>query len=116
MRIVRGVLRDLRKTPGVAQVSRHAEVDQENATALEPKNQIFAATLDGSHPLALQLGRHLGRLVGAHEPRVLDLDTLEAAPRQHRLESRADRLDLGQLGHTANLAVALGPYAGGGSS
>jgi hypothetical protein len=87
----------------MAQAPRHAEVDQENATRLEPDNQILAATLDGGDPLALQLGRHLGRVVGTHEARVVDLDALEAAAREDGFQAHADGLDLGQLGHEARL-------------
>jgi hypothetical protein len=41
-------------------------VDQENATALEPNNQIFAAPIDGGDTLALQLGCHRGGLAGTN--------------------------------------------------
>ena len=73
-------------------------MDQENATALEPDNQILAATLDRRDPLAFELGRHLGRLVRTRQPRVGDLDPLEAPPDERGLELPADGLDLGQLG------------------
>ena len=57
---------------------------EQHATGLEPDNQVLAATLDRRDALALQLGRHLGRLVRAHEPRVVDLDALEAPSRRAR--------------------------------
>ena len=81
-------------------------MDQENTTALEPNNQILAAPLDGRDPLTLQLGRHLGRLVWAHEARVVDAHPLEAPPDERRLEPAANRLDLGQLGHRPSLAMS----------
>src|SRR5438067_2848484 len=91
----------------VQHVPRHAEVDQEDATALEPDNQILAAPLDRGDSLARELGRHLGRVFRTRQPRVVDLDAREAAADEHRLEPPADRLDLGQLGHPANLAPAV---------
>ena len=83
----------------VQEVPRHPEVDQENATALEPDDQILAAPLERRDALARELGRHLGRILGPRQPRVFDLDVLEAAADEHRLEPAANRLDLGQLGH-----------------
>ena len=85
------------------QAPRHPEVDQENTTALEPNNQILAAPLDRRDALAFQLGRHLGRLVRAHEARVVDPHLLEAAPDERRLELPADALDLRQLRHPPRL-------------
>jgi hypothetical protein len=76
-------------------------VDQENPTACELNNQIFAAPLDGRNALPVQLGRHLGRLVRADEARVVDPHPLEATSHQYRLELPADALDLRQLGHAA---------------
>src|SRR6476620_5003120 len=78
---------------------RHPEVDQENTTALEPNNQILAAPLDRGDALAFQLGRHLGRLVRAHEPRVVDAHAVEPPPHERWLELPADALDLRQLRH-----------------
>src|SRR6476646_6624277 len=84
---------------------RHPEVDQENTTALEPNNQILAAALDAGDMLAFELGRHLGGLIRAHEARVVDAHSLEAAAHEHRLELPADALDLRQLRHTASVVV-----------
>src|SRR5215469_5790119 len=94
MRVVRErPVRSAEKAP------RHPEVDQENTTALEPDNQILAASLDRGDSLAFQFGCHLGRLVRAHEPRVVDLYTLEAPPHERGLELPADGLDLRQFRH-----------------
>jgi hypothetical protein len=79
----------------VQQVSRHPEVDQENATRIEPNNQILAATIERGDALSLELGGHSGGVEGPCEALVEDLDTLEAAPKELRLEPRADGLDLG---------------------
>src|SRR5207248_11212352 len=54
--------------------------------------QILAAPLDGRDPLPFQLGRHLGRLVRAHEARVVDAHSLEAPPDERGLELPADAL------------------------
>ena len=84
---------------------RHPEVDQERAARLEPDDQVLAAPLDRGDALALELGRDLVRVVRPHEPRVVDLDALEAPPVEHGREPRADGLDLGQLGHAVTLAA-----------
>ena len=89
--------------PAVTKRTRHTEVNEQNAIGFEPDNQILAATLDRRDPLALELRRHLGRLVGSYEPRIVNLDPLEATARQHGLELSANGLDLGQLGHAAAL-------------
>jgi hypothetical protein len=94
------------------QAPRHPEVNQENATTLEPDNQILAAPLHGGHALALQLGRDLERLERPHQPRVEDLHLLEAPPHEQRLELAADRLDLGQLGHERSVAPSARAIAG----
>src|SRR3954463_12873060 len=95
-----------RPVRGAQEASRHPEVDQENTTSLEPNNQILAAPLDGRNPFPFQLGRHLGRLVWAHETRVVDAHPLEAPPDERGLELPADALDLRQLRHTASVVVS----------
>ena len=100
MRVVLEPVADVPQTP------RHPEVNQENATTLEPNNQILAASLDGGDALALQLGRDLERLERPHQPRVEDLDALEAPPDERGLELATDRLDLGQFGHWPSVAMA----------
>jgi hypothetical protein len=100
MRIVRE--RSVRRTQ---ETSRHPEVDQENPTALESNNQILAAPLDCRDALPFQLGRHLGRLVRAHESRIVDPHALEAPSDERRLELPADGLDLRQLRHAASVVV-----------
>ena len=91
-------------TAPVQQVSRHAEVNEENATRLEPNNQILATTIDGDDPLAFQLGGHPGGVEWSGQARIVDLDTPEAPAHQHRLEACSDRLYLGQFGHEVSLA------------
>ena len=83
----------------VTKAPRHPEVNQENPTALEPDNQILAATLQRGHAFAFELGRDRIGLVGPHEPCIADLDALEHAPLECGCEQPAHRLDLGQLGH-----------------
>jgi hypothetical protein len=78
---------------------RHPEVNQEYATALESNNQILAASPDALDSLALQLGRHLGRLVGTYKAWVGDPNAVEASPEENGLERPADGLDLRQLRH-----------------
>jgi len=85
------------------QASRHPEVNQENATALEPNNQILASPLDRRDAFSLELGRHLGRVVWTHEARVVDGDVLEPAADEGGFELRADTLDLRQLRHPASV-------------
>ncbi len=83
----------------MAKTPRHPEVNQQSTTAFESDNQILAATFQGRHPLAFELGGDRVGLVGPHEPRIADLDTLEHPPLERGHESAAYRLDLGQLGH-----------------
>ena len=91
---------------------RHPEVNQETATALEPKNQILAATIERLDPLADELRLDEPGILGPRESRVGDLHRLESPPDDHWLEPAANRLDLGQLGHPASVAVACrGPSA-----
>jgi len=84
-----------RSVPPVPEAPRHPEVNQENPTALEPKNQILAASVELRDALTLQLGCHRNRLEGTHEPRVVDLHTLKPSPDQHGLELSTHGLDLG---------------------
>jgi len=97
----------------VSEAPRHPEVNQETATALEPKNQILAATIELGDPLADQLGLDEPRVVRSRQPWVGDLHRLESPSRDDRLEPATNRLDLGQLGHPARVAVAgrVGPSA-----
>src|SRR3954453_7188055 len=81
MRVVRE-----RPVRGAQKASRHPEVNQKNATALELDDQILATALDGRDALRFQLGRHLGRLVRAYETRVVDPHPLEATPDGQGLE------------------------------
>src|SRR5439155_3540530 len=94
-------MRITRKTlhAGVAQASRHSEVNQESSTGLEPNNQILASALHRIDALALELGGHGDRLERTHEAPIADLDTLQPAPHEVGLERETNRLDLGQLRH-----------------
>jgi hypothetical protein len=74
-------------------------VNQENATGLEPKNQILAAPADARDALAMELRRDGDRVERTRQPRVRDLDAFEAPAGHDGLQPGANRLDLGQLGH-----------------
>jgi hypothetical protein len=87
-------------------VARHPEVNQENATTLEPNNQILAAPFDGRDTLTDKLGRHLDRVLGPRQPCIVDDDVDEAPTYEHRLEATTYGLDLRQLGHASSLARA----------
>ena len=76
-------------------VPRHSEVDQENATGFEPKNQILAAAIKCGDPLSLKLGGHSGGVERAGKARIEDLDALQTAPDEQRLQACADGLYLG---------------------
>jgi hypothetical protein len=69
-------------------------VNEENPTALETNNEILAAPLDGGDALSIELGRHLGGVVGTDKTRVFDSDAVEAATDERRLELSPDALDL----------------------
>jgi hypothetical protein len=110
------VLNTVLSTVRVSQRTRHAEVDQERTTRLEPNNQILATAIDLRHVLALELSRDLDPVVWARQAGVADLDVHEPAALQRRRKPAADGLDLGQLGHsrTVPLAPAVsGPFGTG---
>ena len=90
-----------RSTPAVRveQLSSHPEVNQENATAFEPNNQILAAAIERPDPLSFELDGDSGGIHGPREARVENLDMLEAAADELGLESCPDGLDLGKLRH-----------------
>ena len=79
----------------VPKAARHPEVNQENATTLEPKNQILPTPFERSDPLSLEFDRDLMTVEGSNEAVVADLDSVEAATDDTGLEQRADCLDLG---------------------
>ncbi len=79
----------------VQQLSSHPEVNQESPTAFEPNNQILATAIEGLDPLPDELGGHSGGIERARQARVENLDMLEAAPGELRLELRANGLNLG---------------------
>jgi len=74
-------------------------VNQESPTSLEPDNQILAAAIDGCDAFALQLGCDLDPVERAGQARIEDLDTLERAAHEHRLEPATDGLDFWKLRH-----------------
>ncbi len=78
---------------------RHAEVNQESAVALEPENQVLAATIDRRDALTLDLGRHDIRRERPNEPRIEDRCVLDPCTSENRRDLPAHRLDLGKLGH-----------------
>ena len=89
-------MRVLRKPVSrVSQASRHSEVNQENATAFEPNNQILPASVQRRDVLALELGRDGRGVERTRQAGVEDLDSLECPADEQRLELRSDRLDLG---------------------
>ena len=94
MRVVRQLTRRR-----VAQRSRHAEVDDERATALEPNQQVLATPVDRRDPLADERVGDETRLDRARQPRVDDLCTGDRRPLEHGRDLAANRLDLRQLGH-----------------
>lgn len=94
-----------RTTVSVKQLSSHPEVNQENATAFEPDNQILAAAIEPGDPLSFELGGHSGGILGPGETWIEDLDVLEAAPDEPGLEPCPDGLDLGKLGHGRQRSV-----------
>jgi hypothetical protein len=96
-----------RPAPGVQNVPRHPEVDQESPTSLEPNNQILAAAIDGRDALALQLGRDLNPVEWARQPRIEDLDALEGAAQEHRLEPATDGLDFWKLRHRTRVVGGI---------
>src|SRR2546428_10998216 len=84
---------------GVAQASRHPEVNQESTTRLEPDNQILASALQRADAFALELGGDRLRLERPDEARAVDLDAIQCPPNQARLPHETDPLDPGQLRH-----------------
>ena len=80
---------------GMEQLSSHPEVNQENPTAFEPNNQILAAAVERRDLLSLELGGHSGGVEGPREAWIADVDALETAPDELRLQPSPDRLDLG---------------------
>ncbi len=79
-------------------------MNQENPTRLEPNNQILPAAIERLDALPDELGGDLPGIEGAGQARIVDLDLVERAADQVRLEADPDRLDLGQLGHGRSVA------------
>ena len=70
-------------------------MNQENATAFKPDNQILAAAIERCDPLPLELSGHSGGVERASEARVEDLDALEASTDELRCQPRPDGLHFG---------------------
>ncbi len=82
---------------------------KEVAIALELHNQILPPTPNPCHSLPLEGSCHsVGRL-RASQARIEDHDPFEPPAGQERIETRANRLDLGKLWHTPSLASPSGP-------
>src|SRR5581483_6225227 len=103
-----GVGREL-PTASEEEATRHPEVNQEYATALEPNNQILAAPVDRRDALPGERGGHGLRLERTREALVEDRHVAERASQKLRLEAAPDRLDLGKLGHGTSLAWPWSP-------
>jgi hypothetical protein len=84
-----------RSTRGHPQVPRHPEVHQERSTAFEPDNQILAAPSEAPDTLTFEGTRDGGGIERLGEARIANLDALEPAADEKRLELRADRLNFG---------------------
>lgn len=74
---------------------RHTEVNKESSPALEPDNQILAATIDRRNALAFDLGRHEIRGERTHKPRIGDRRSPDAGAVEDRRDLPAHGLDLG---------------------
>src|SRR4051812_9844295 len=85
---------------------RHPEVDQQSPSRFEPNNQILAAPVHELDPLALELPCDPQGIERPRQPRIDDLDALEAAPGEHGREPAAHGLHLGQLGHASTVVHA----------
>jgi hypothetical protein len=83
----------------VSQAPRHPEVNQQSPSRFEPDNQILAPTLERGDSLAFQFGRDGGGLERPHEPRIANVHAVEAPADEVRLQLKADRFDLWELGH-----------------
>jgi hypothetical protein len=78
----------------MAQAPRHPEVNQQNTTAFESKNQILPATLERLDGFARELRGSLHGVMRAGQANVGDLDLREGPTDELRLEAGPDRLDL----------------------
>ena len=84
---------------------RHTEVNKESSPALEPNNQILAATIDRCDALAFDLGRHeIGR-ERTHETGIENGRLRDPSPDEDRCDLSAHGLDLGKLRHCASVAT-----------
>src|SRR4051794_5741296 len=96
----------------MTQAAGHPQVNQQHALRLEAHDQVLPATFERDDPLPLELGCHRQGLERTHEPRVVDVDALEAATDDVRLEREPNRLDLRKLGHQLIVSSTIGRSAG----
>src|SRR5262249_47134954 len=78
-----------------SEASRHPQVHEQDAAALEPEEQVFASAVDGGDALVLELRRDRLRVERPREPLIENLDTSEGPTPESGLELRANGLDLG---------------------
>ncbi len=83
----------------VEQRAGHPEVHNERPAALQPPQEVLAASLDGRDPLTHERIRHEARRDGPRQPGVGDLGARDGRAFDERRDPAADGLDLGQLGH-----------------
>lgn len=79
----------------VQQLTRHAEVNQENATTLESNNQILAAAIERGDSFSLELGGDPRWVERPGETWIGDRNAFEATSDELWLEALADDLDFG---------------------
>ncbi len=83
----------------VAEAAGHSKVDEQPRISLECDDQVFPAPIERAHALARQRAHDRFRPLWTREPQVVDLDLLESATGEQRVELPSDRLDLGKLRH-----------------
>ena len=101
-----GILAEL-AVARMAQAPRHPKVDQQATAALESDDQVLASALECGDLLSPECAGDRGGVERTGQALVVDLDLLESAADELRLEPAADGLDLGQLGHGPS--VSPGP-------
>src|SRR5881275_2029527 len=82
-------------------------MDEERAARLEADDQVLAAPVEDGDALALQAARDKRRVERPRQPRIRDLDALEAPALDQRRELPADRFDLRELWHESTLVDHL---------
>ena len=85
----------------------HPQVDQQEAIPRKRPDEVLTGAADLLDGPAAQLGRDLGRAVGAGPAPIQDLHPLDLAPLQMGRKLAADRLYLGQLWHRTDIGIRL---------